>query len=82
MSTSMKTISTKWESSSLDLVLDHDDNGDNKDNKKLDESVELDVDDNNNSNNNDHSKYVWLYAFYHSVAVCIGTGILGTYRYR
>lgn len=46
---------------------------DGNDLKRSERSIEIDVDE-----HNQHSKYVWLHAFYHSVVVCIGTGILGT----
>jgi hypothetical protein len=42
-----------------------------------------DDDDNDNNDSDDggnsgqHSKYIWLHAFYHSIVTIIGTGILG-----
>lgn len=41
------------------------------------QNFELDVDVDTDYDDPNHTKYVWLHAFYHSVVVCIGTGILG-----
>ena len=55
---------------------DDDNNSNSNSNSDDVKKAENDGDDGSNSSD-DHSKYIWLHAFYHSIVTIIGTGILG-----
>jgi len=69
-----RTVNTvKLSSESMEIDVDNN----SSDAKKLGEDDDGNGSSTSGSRHDDqHSEWVWLHAFYHSVVVCIGTGIL------
>ena len=62
---------TKTEKTAIEI------DGGSSDAKKLGEDEEKSCTSSHDQVPQEHSKWIWFHAFYHSVVVCIGTGILG-----